>query len=215
MKKFTVVTPNSRPIVFKTEANTFGELKQELSRKHISLTDMSIFEGLTKIDITKMDNDGVLPHDVMYKGQPTNDLVFMITADKKKIKSGMTRQEVIVEIKSKGLCEKVKETFGKNYTNVSTDNLMTILSTCSKKKENSIKPVNVDTNKLKPTAKTETNVNAKEIILDITTALIGVVIKYGIQKEFVDTVLESPSKPEAKDLSYSDRELDEMFKAFK
>jgi hypothetical protein len=86
----------------------------------------------------------LLPHDVPYRGTITNDLVFRLTKTNKNIKSGADRNVIFAEIKNRGLQDAVKEKFGRNMTQVSTDNLVAFL------------------NENQPTAPCECNSPAKE-----------------------------------------------------
>ncbi len=132
-RKITVISTKTQSRkTFMSDAETLADLKRDLDRENIDYTDMAFFEGTARVELK--DDGSVLPHDVPYKGQITNELVFMLTNATKKIKSGMDRKEVISAIKSLNLQDTVKERFGKNYTNVSTDNLINLIN--SKKDTN-------------------------------------------------------------------------------
>ena len=68
-------------------------------------------------------NSTLLPHDIEYKGNRTNEIVFYITNTKKQINSGLTRGELYSFIKNNNLGSRVNSKFGKNYTNLSTADL--------------------------------------------------------------------------------------------
>lgn len=110
-----------------TSATTLGELKADLQAAGIDYSNMTFTEGISK---TQLLNDATqLPQNVMYKGQPTNNLVILLTNTKKNISSGtMTRKEAYQAIKDNNLQDAVKEKFGKNFTQVSTSDLLVFLA---------------------------------------------------------------------------------------
>jgi hypothetical protein len=87
-----------------------------------NVEDKTIQEALTKTEL--INDSSLLPHDVPYKGNITNNLVFRLTKINKRIKSGMNRQEIYDEIKRLGLNDMIKATFGKNFTQCSSNNLI-------------------------------------------------------------------------------------------
>lgn len=104
-----------------SSAMTLGELKRDLLDAGIDYSGMTFTEGISK---TQLLEDGTqLPQNVMYKGQPTNNLVILLTNTKKNIASGSDRQAAYEAIKSNCLQDAVKEHFGRNFTQVSTDDL--------------------------------------------------------------------------------------------
>lgn len=104
-----------------TSATTLGELKVAMTEAGIDFSGMTFTEGISKTQL--LDNATQLPHNVMYKGQPTNNLVILLTNTKKNIASGVNRKEAYELIKTYGLAEGIKKEFNTNYTHVSTDNL--------------------------------------------------------------------------------------------
>ena len=133
-RKITVINSKTqKKSVINSAATTLGELKTDLTAAGIDYSDMTFFEGLTK---TELKNDAsLLPKDVEYKGNVTNDLVFMLTNMDKKIKSGadMTRKEMYEYIKHHDLEGAVKAFYGCNYTNVSNDALEALIVDHKKK----------------------------------------------------------------------------------
>ncbi len=110
-----------------TSATTLGELKADLRAAGIDYSGMTFTEGISKTQL--LDDATQLPQNVIYKGQPTNNLVILLTNTKKNISSGtMTRKEVYQAIKDNNLQEAVKEEFGKNFTQVSTSDLLVFLA---------------------------------------------------------------------------------------
>ena len=127
-RKITVVDSQSQSVkVIMSAAETLGELKQDLSANGYSLENKAFYEGLTRIELKT--NDSILPHDVPRNGTTTNELVIRITTAQKKINSGMTRAEVYQAIKEKNLAETVKNMYGKNFTQCSTVDLLTVIAT--------------------------------------------------------------------------------------
>lgn len=145
-RKITVVDSQSQSVkVIMSSAETLGELKQDLSANGYSLENKAFYEGLTRIEL-KTDNS-ILPHDVPRNGTTTNELVIRITTAQKKINSGMTRAEVYQAIKEKNLAETVKNMYGKNFTQCSTADLLTVIAASGNKE--AAKPVSepvVDSN---------------------------------------------------------------------
>lgn len=110
-----------------TSATTLGELKADLRAAGIDYNGMTFTEGISKTQL--LDDATQLPQNVMYKGQPTNNLVILLTNTKKNIASGaMSRKEVYQAIKNNNLQEAVKEEFGRNFTQVPTSDLLVFLA---------------------------------------------------------------------------------------
>lgn len=145
-RKITVVDSQSQSVkVIMSAAETLGELKQDLSANGYSLENKAFYEGLTRIELKT--DDSILPHDVPRNGTTTNELVIRITTAQKKINSGMTRAEVYQAIKERNLAETVKNMYGKNFTQCSTADLLTVIAASSNKEvaKPASKPV-VDSN---------------------------------------------------------------------
>ena len=110
-----------------TSATTLGELKADLRAAGIDYSNMTFTEGISKTQL--LNDDTQLPQNIMYKGQPTNNLVILLTNTKKNISSGaMTRKEAYQAIKDNNLQDAVKEKFGRNFTQVSTSDLLVFLA---------------------------------------------------------------------------------------
>lgn len=140
-RKLTIVaTREQKKYVINSAATTLGELKADLRNNGINYTDMTFMEGLTRTELK--DDASILPHDVVRKDRTTgeetvtNELVFMLTNTAKKIRSGavaMTRPQVYAAIKTNNLQDAVKKTFGKNFTQCSTEDLISIINKNVKK----------------------------------------------------------------------------------
>lgn len=114
-------------ITFESSAETMAEMLEDFTSHNIDATDMAIQEGLTR---TELNETSILPRDVAYRGTTTNNLVFRLTQKEKKIKSGLSerRQAIYNAINNLGIAELVKERFGRNYTQVATDDLEAFLN---------------------------------------------------------------------------------------
>lgn len=124
LRTITIVSTDAPKNVFEADVTTVGELRKELSLKGIDFAGKSMFEGITKADYGNATNDTVLPHDLTWKGEVTNSLVFMITKAKKNIDSGMgstlSRRDLFAKIKSLGIADSIKTEFGTDYTHLSS-----------------------------------------------------------------------------------------------
>ena len=133
MRKITVLVESTQSKhVLQSNATTLGELKDELRDKNISFNSDDVFkEGMSKTVLTT--DESILPSNIPWRGEVTNDLIFMITAPQKKIKSGvMTRAEVYAEIKRLKLQDTISKKVGKNFTQCSTALLLTFIDEASK-----------------------------------------------------------------------------------
>lgn len=133
MRKITVLVESTQSKhVLQSNATTLGELKNELRDKNISFNSDDVFkEGMSKTVLTT--DESILPSNIPWRGEVTNDLIFMITAPQKKIKSGvMTRAEVYAEIKRLKLQDTISKKMGKNFTQCSTAVLLTFIDEASK-----------------------------------------------------------------------------------
>lgn len=131
-RKVTIINSKtqSQTVITNSTATTLGELKAELDMQNIDYSDMSFFEGHMRAEL--IDDSSVLPEEIPYKGGVVRDLVFMLTATNKKIKSGadfsqVSRADVYAEIKKRNLQECCKSTYGKNYTQCSTVDLIKLI----------------------------------------------------------------------------------------
>ena len=128
-RKITVVsTRNQKKSIIMSAATTLAELKADLRQNGIDYDGMTFYEGTSRVELK--DDASVLPHDVLYKGQTTNELVFMLTNTNKKIKSGadMSRADAYAIIKAKGLQGECMKRFGKNFTMCKTADLIALIN---------------------------------------------------------------------------------------
>lgn len=141
-RKITIVaTREQKKYVIDSAATTLGELKADLDNVGINYEDMTFMEGLTRTEILR--DDSLLPHDVERVNRETgetyitNELVFMLTNTAKKIRSGVVcadRKSCYSYIKEHGMQDAVQKTFGKNFTQVKTEDLILFI-----KNETSVK----------------------------------------------------------------------------
>lgn len=129
-RKITIVTTvngQSKKVIM-SSATTLGELKTDLNANGISYEDMDFYEGVSKTKI--LNDDSILPANVPYKGTTTNELVFMLSTTNKKIRSGatLTRPAIYARIKEMNLQDAIKLEFGRNFTQVSTDDLISFIN---------------------------------------------------------------------------------------
>lgn len=115
-------TKTQQRYTIQTEATTLGELQDQMVAQGIDFTGMTFTEGLSKTQL--LGRDSVLPTKVMFKGQPTDDLIMLLTNTTKNISSGaISRKEAYRLIKEYNLQEDIAEGEGQNYTRVKTDTL--------------------------------------------------------------------------------------------
>ena len=185
MRKITVLVESTQSKhVLQSNATTLGELKDELRDKNISFNSDDVFkEGISKTVLTT--DESILPSNIPWRGEVTNDLIFMITAPQKKIKSGvMTRSEVYAEVKRLKLQDTISKKVGKNFTQCSTAVLLTFIDEAS---ENSCK-----TKTPAPVAKEKSNPNqvvkpTPEVVESVTFCalkeLIAMMVNEGVLSE--------------------------------
>ena len=133
-RKVTIINSKtqSQKVIQDSKATTLGELKQEMMERGIDYTGMTFFEGHMRAELK--DDAAPLPTNIPYKGQVVNDLTFMLTAPEKKVKSGaMSRAEAYAEIKKRGLQGACVDKFGKNFTQCSTADLISLIERNSAK----------------------------------------------------------------------------------
>ena len=155
-RKITIVsTRNQKKSVIMSAATTLAELKADLRQNGIDYDGMTFYEGTSKVELR--DDASVLPHDVPYKGQLTNELVFMLTNTNKKIRSGAdrSRADVYAAIKAKGLQEECVKRFGKNFTMCKTADLITLVNEKSAPAKESVKETPTKEEKVAETKKEE------------------------------------------------------------
>lgn len=132
-RKVTIINSKTQnqEVLLNSKATTLGELKQEMRERNIDYEGMTFYEGHMRAELK--DDAAPLPANIPYKGQLVSDLVFMLTTPDKKVKSGtMTRTEVYTEIKKRNLQSTCVNKFGKNFTQCSTADLISLIEKDSK-----------------------------------------------------------------------------------
>lgn len=129
-RKVTIINnrTQSQRIIQASTATTLGELKREMSEAGIEYHGMTFFEGHLRAELK--DDASILPTNIPYKGQVVNDLIFLLTAPNKKIKSGSMSEErtkAYQGINTLGLQAECVNRFGKNYTMCKTKDLVELI----------------------------------------------------------------------------------------
>lgn len=116
-------TARNNVITLETDATTFGEVKAAAIAAGVDIADKDWLEGITKT--TPTSDDSLLPTNVSYRGQVTNDLVFLLTNTNKRIKSGTySRSELYDIIKKNNYKDSIKKLYGRVYSSCTTADLL-------------------------------------------------------------------------------------------
>lgn len=206
-RKITVLTSTNR-VVLMSSAETLGELKVDMSAQGINCVDKVFMEGLTHTEFSR--DDAVLPKDVKYHDEVTNELVFMVTEPNQKIKSGISagRQYLYDKIKSLNMETIVKNITGRNYQNLSTAELKEIYSksvtiqSCPESPKESIS----FEGKLANSKEYQDVIKAAEASISALSNCIS-----ALNKIIANTINDNSDKKCTK-TSYKDAELENMFK---
>lgn len=125
------------------EVTTLADVKRLLDEAGIDYTNQAFYEGVSKAEYKS--DDSILPTNMPFKGEVTNDLVFQLSNASKKISSGAVnpkRQECFDYIKEHNLYKGVKDRYGLIFTSVSTENLSRFIS--EYKRGEAVKKINKD-----------------------------------------------------------------------
>lgn len=127
-RKITIIsTKGQNKTTIETAATTVAELKEDMNKAGISFEGMALYEGVSKTNL--VNDESILPSNLPFKGEITNNLLIMLTVKDKKITSGaMTRPEAYEAIKDGNLQSAVVAKYGKNFTQCSTDALIDVIS---------------------------------------------------------------------------------------
>lgn len=209
-RKITVLVESTqRKVVLESNATTLGELKNELREMQVDFDSENVFKESRTKSILASD-ESVLPTNVPWKGSVTNELVFMITAPQKKIRSGMDRKEAYAKVKELGLQDKIQKGEGKNFTQCSTATLISYIEKAAKKtapKAKKAEPA-APIAKEKPVKKAKA-AEAAEANLDALQNLLHELVSKGvITSSIADNIWGvangQPAQPIEKEKSYSD-----------
>ena len=195
-RNITIVsTQNQNKYVVNTDATTLGELKHALRQQNISYDGMTFYEGLSHTEL--LTDESVLPHDVPYKGDTTNELVFMLTVPNKKIRSGAVPEarqalyDTIKELGIEGVCITV---YGRNFTQCKNSELMAIIEEAEAARE-----------------ATEPDNNVAKALDLLVSILEDDLTISNSQAEQVRAVLAGDVVDNEPKSKYSDEELNDMF----
>lgn len=213
-RKVTVVsTKTQSKKVFNSSAITLEDLKREMDSNNIDYTNMDFYEGVSRTKF--IDDASVLPTNIPYKGQVTNDLVIRLTTTDKKISSGAMsneRESAYNWIKSHNLEDRVKSVFGRNFTQITTSELITFIDNENK---------DIEEVATKETKKDNVNISSESMVknlkdllhdllevIDSNTCMIRDDYERLYSKiNFLDTEETTPNI----ESPYSDDEIEEMF----
>lgn len=129
-----VLNNSSSQKTIMSSAETLAQLKAEMRDASIDYANMTFYEGRTRTELK--DDNSLLPTNIPVPAKgttpasTTNELVFMLTTQNKKIRSGAMSAEraaAYESIKANNLGDAVKAQFGKNFTQVSTGDLTVFL----------------------------------------------------------------------------------------
>lgn len=129
-----VLNNSSSQKTIMSSAETLAQLKAEMRDANIDYANMTFYEGRTRTELK--DDNSLLPTNIPVPAKgttpasTTNELVFMLTTQNKKIRSGAMSAEraaAYEAIKANNLGDAVKAKFGKNFTQVSTGDLTVFL----------------------------------------------------------------------------------------
>lgn len=203
-----------------TDATTFGQLKAAVRAAGINIDGKDWLEGLTKTQ--PMSDDALLPTNVNYKGQVTNNLVYMLTNTNKKTRSGaMSYNEMKSYIKNNGLTAEFQQKYGKNYTQGKTTEFQEFIAahsaSASQPSEAPKAEQTVEATKTQaPTTEGNTNVDYKERYESMVYAM--AYFFSAIDDEMgadINKVLEEITKKEEQttpvDMEFSGSDISSMF----
>ena len=195
-RKITIVsTKRQEKSVIMSDATTLEELKRDLDKANIDYEGMVFYEGVSKTELIY--NNSVLPSNIPYRGQTTNELVFMLTNPNKKIKSGaMNRKEIYALIKKHNLQKACLENYKKDYTRCKSEDLLKLIeySSCTSNKQ----PVEMVDPNIRLIKEVEGLIKSVDLLLQT------------LQHPHVINNSDNIKSGEINS-SYSDAEIDEMF----
>lgn len=198
-RNITVVsTSNQNKYVVNTDATTLSELKAALRAQGIAYEGMTFYEGLSHTEL--LTDEAILPHDVPFKGETTNELVFMLTTPNKKIKSGAnlseTREALYDAINELNLREVCISTYGKNFTQCKNSELMALIEEAQAKANAS-------------------DSNLQKAFLRLVDALVYEDLISDTVHSEIYTILNSTKEAECPKSAYSDEDINAMFNFLK
>lgn len=154
-------TKTQQRYTIQSSAETLGQLKAQMSAQGIPFTDMTFTEGITQTQL--LTDDSLLPTNIRYKGQITNDLVMLLTNPTKQIASGadISRKDVYALIKKHHLEETVLAGEGTNYTHVKTETLRAYIDSACKNSVDSLDEIRKDLSAITTDCKAEISASSE------------------------------------------------------
>lgn len=207
MRKVTFIDSKSQSqkVINNSTATTLGELKAEMRTAGIDYTDMSFYEGHIRAEL--LDDNSILPTNIPYKGKVVNDLVFMLSTTNKKIKSGVDRAKVYQQIKNLSLQDEVVRVFGRNFTQVSTNDLVMLIA----RYDSSEKSAPAEDNEVVAITCAERFDRIEQALTDIISILYDEnIIDEDEYNDMIDLV-DHKNLNNTEDQKMSSQEIDEMF----
>lgn len=116
-------------ITITEDINTYNQLFEIIRRNVTDLSNKNITNGATKEEI--LDSSDVIPSEFHYNGRSISDIVVIVTSKTKKTPFGasnMTRGEAYEIIKANNYGEEIKRVYGRNYTVITTDELVKFIN---------------------------------------------------------------------------------------
>ena len=111
------------------DIDTYSQLFSVIRENVTDLSNKNITNGATKKEI--LDSSDVIPSEFHYNGRSISDIVVIVTSKTKKTPFGagiMTRGEAYEIIKANNYGEEIKRVYGRNYTVITTDELVKFIN---------------------------------------------------------------------------------------
>lgn len=124
-KIIVIDAATSKRVILNTDAKTRGELSTLVKNAGVDVAGKDWLESLTKTTLT--DDSSLLPTEAEYRGEKTNNLVFVLSNSNKKITLGIDRSELYDKVKKLNLQNTVKEITGRNFTQATNAALIDII----------------------------------------------------------------------------------------
>lgn len=124
-KIIVIDAATSKRVILNTDAKTRGELSTLVKNAGVDVAGKDWLESLTKTTLT--DDSSLLPTEAEYRGEKTNNLVFVLSNSNKKITLGVDRSELYDKVKKLNLQNTVKEITGRNFTQATNAALIDII----------------------------------------------------------------------------------------
>lgn len=209
-RKVTIInsrTQSQRTI--ESTATNLGELKEELRQAGIDYEGMTFYEGHMRAEL--VDDQSVLPEEIDYKGSKVKDLIFMLTTPNKNIKSGAdyARAYLYDKVHELHLEDRIKEVFGKNFTQVSSDALKQMIDEFEYDRK--VKEAAKEVDNCPSTSCGQYNVKKAFEMLVTLLEEEGCLSSYDTEKVWNTLYGEDDTKENTNEKLISTKDIDEMF----